>query len=87
MFKNFEEAVKHVQSMPKNPKITQDVQLLFYGLYKQALHGNHTNLRPTGLFQYKEKMKWDAWEKQRNKKPQDAKKEYIDLLNHVLNSE
>lgn len=87
MFKTFKDAAMYVQMTPAstNPKITQEVKLLMYGLYKQATQGINPNPRPGGFLQFQAKAKWDAWEKHRSKTKEEAQKEYLDLVNHLVN--
>ena len=52
------------------------VALQFYGLFKQANEGDVNTPKP-GMMQFTEKGKWTAWESQKGKSAEDAKKEYV----------
>lgn len=54
----------------------------FYGLYKTAIIGK-CNIPQPGYFEFRERAKWDAWNKIDLTKEQ-AQQAYIDLLNTVL---
>lgn len=73
----FNEAVKKAQHLSKKPDT--DIMLQLYGLYKQATSGNITSERPSG-FDFKAMAKHDAWSAQRGKSTEEAKKEYIRLV-------
>ncbi|KPI88415.1 putative acyl-CoA binding protein [Leptomonas seymouri] len=57
-------------------KESQEVQLKFYGLYKQATKGDVNISRP-GFFDYAGKAKWDAWSKLKGMSLLDAKRAYV----------
>lgn len=77
----FEEKARAVNDLTQKP--TQDELLLLYGLYKQATQGDNTKERP-GMFNLKEKYKWDAWEKLKGKPQEEAEQEYIALVDELL---
>ncbi|KAG4177408.1 hypothetical protein ERO13_A11G304300v2 [Gossypium hirsutum] len=54
----FEEYAEKAKTLPQNT--TNDDKLILYGLYKQATVGPVNTSRP-GMFNMKEKYKWDAW--------------------------
>ncbi|CAO1632119.1 unnamed protein product [Parajaminaea phylloscopi] len=85
MSAQFEKAVSVVQSMPKDGPVkpSQDDQLTFYALYKQANVGDVNTARP-GMLDFVGKAKWDAWNKLKGKSSDDAKKEYVDTLIALL---
>ncbi|KAI3623852.1 ACB1 [Malassezia furfur] len=74
----FKKAVELIQGMPKNSpvKVSQDVQLKVYSLYKQATVGDVNTSRP-GMLDISGRYKWDAWNKLKGKSSEDAKKEYV----------
>ncbi|KAJ3269982.1 hypothetical protein HDV01_000745 [Terramyces sp. JEL0728] len=53
----------------------------FYGLYKTAMVGKCNTPQP-GYFEFRERAKWDAWNKVDMTQEQ-AKQEYINLFNKV----
>lgn len=81
MSAQFEKAVSIVQSMPKDGPVkpSQNDQLTFYGLYKQATVGDVNTTRP-GMLDIVGKSKWDAWDKLRGKSSDEAKQEYVQTL-------
>nr|KJB46135.1 hypothetical protein B456_007G349800 [Gossypium raimondii] len=54
----FEEYAEKAKTLPENT--TNDDKLILYGLFKQATVGPVNTSRP-GMFNMKEKYKWDAW--------------------------
>ncbi|KAI9638145.1 acyl-CoA-binding protein [Dioszegia hungarica] len=81
----FDKAVKTVKDLKPegDVKPTQDDQLAFYGLFKQATEGDCTTARP-GAFDFKGKYKWDAWNKNKGMSKEDAQKQYYDLLDGMM---
>jgi acyl-CoA-binding protein len=51
----------------------------FYGLFKQANEGDINTPKP-GMMQFTERGKWTAWESQKGKSEENAKKEYVQAL-------
>lgn len=51
----------------------------FYGLFKQANEGDVNTPKP-GMMQFTERGKWTAWESQKGKSEENAKKEYVQAL-------
>jgi acyl-CoA-binding protein len=51
----------------------------FYGLFKQANEGDINTPKP-GMMQFTERGKWTAWESQKGKSEESAKKEYVQAL-------
>ncbi|PWN29034.1 acyl-CoA-binding protein [Jaminaea rosea] len=85
MSAQFDKAVSIVQNMPKDGPVkpSQDDQLTFYSLYKQATVGDVNTSRP-GMLDFVGKAKWDAWNKQKGKDAEAAKKEYVEALLALL---
>lgn len=81
MAAKFDKAVSLVQSMPKDGPVqpSQNDQLKFYALYKQANVGDVDTKRP-GMLDMTGKYKWDAWKKEEGKSKEDAKEEYVKTL-------
>ena len=79
----FEHAIKLVQSLPQG-NVDQDLQLRFYGLYKQATVGDAPPERPTGMLAFVAKSKWDAWDKHRGMAAAEAEGNYVELLKQWL---
>ncbi|GME81698.1 unnamed protein product [Ambrosiozyma monospora] len=77
----FTEKANAVQNLTKKP--TDDELLKLYGLYKQATVGDVNTTKP-GVFDFKGKYKWEAWEALKGKSQADAEKEYIAFVNELL---
>ncbi|EJT50221.1 hypothetical protein A1Q1_00522 [Trichosporon asahii var. asahii CBS 2479] len=74
MSAQFDKAVSIVRSLPPDGSVkpTQDQQLEFYGLFKQATEGDVKGDRP-GAFNFAGKYKWDAWKKLEGMSQDEAK--------------
>jgi len=69
----------------KNCKtLSNDELLKLYGLYKQAIVGKNTTIKPS-MFNYKGLLKWNAWTSESELTQLEAKQEYITLANNLLN--
>jgi diazepam-binding inhibitor (GABA receptor modulator, acyl-CoA-binding protein) len=76
-FENAAERSKNITERPSN-----DVLLQLYALYKQGSEGDVTSERPGG-FDFKNIAKWDAWAKLKGTSKEDAREEYVDLVNKL----
>jgi acyl-CoA-binding protein len=73
----FEKAVAESKTLPEKP---DNMTLLkIYALYKQASAGDVDGKRP-GFTDMVGRAKWDAWNELKGKSGDDAKQEYIDLI-------
>ena len=73
----FEQAVADSKNLPEKP---DNMTLLkIYALYKQATSGEVDGKRP-GFTDMVGRAKWDAWNELQGKSPDDAKQEYVDLI-------
>ncbi|KAH8078328.1 acyl CoA binding protein-domain-containing protein [Filobasidium floriforme] len=79
----FDQAVKEVRVTDGPIKPTLEDQKLFYGLFKQANEGDVNTPKP-GMMQFTERGKWTAWESQKGKSEEAAKKEYVQALFAIL---
>ncbi|KAJ9102501.1 hypothetical protein QFC21_002901 [Naganishia friedmannii] len=81
----FQVAVKEIGALPKDGPIkpSQDDQLTFYGLFKQANVGDVNTSKP-GMMDFTGKYKWNAWKANEGKSQEQAKKEYVDALIAIL---
>ncbi|MBA0771280.1 hypothetical protein Gotri_019764, partial [Gossypium trilobum] len=70
----FEEYAEKAKTLPENT--TNDDKLILYGLFKQATVGPVNTRRP-GMFNMKEKYKWDAWKAVEGKSKEEAMNDYI----------
>ncbi|CAG61365.1 uncharacterized protein GVI51_K03971 [Nakaseomyces glabratus] len=77
----FEEKAKAVNELPTQP--SQDEMLKLYGLYKQATVGDNTKEKP-GIFNMKDRYKWDAWEKLKGMSQEEAEQKYIELVDELI---
>lgn len=77
-FNDFAAKVKNLKTQPSNDQL-----LKLYGLYKQATVGNVNTARP-GMFDLKGKAKWDAWKALENTSTEEARKQYIQLVQELI---
>jgi len=63
--------VKNLKTKPNNDEL-----LKLYGLFKQATVGDNTTEKP-GVFDFKGKAKWEAWDKLKGTSQEEAEQEYI----------
>ena len=70
----FQNAVNAVNNLNKKP--SDENLLILYGLYKQATVGN-CNITKPGIFDFKGKSKWTAWDKYSGMTQDNAKMNYI----------
>ncbi|WP_353233845.1 acyl-CoA-binding protein [Diaphorobacter ruginosibacter] len=74
---DFEAAVansKQLSERPDNPTL-----LKIYALYKQATVGDNEEKKPS-FSDIVGRAKWDAWDKLKDTSSEDAKRQYIDLI-------
>ncbi|KAG8853897.1 hypothetical protein FRB96_007906 [Tulasnella sp. 330] len=85
MSAKFQKAVSIIKNLPKTGAVqpSQDEQLKFYGLYKQATEGDVNTPRP-GMMEFTAKYKWDAWNAVKGKPKAEAEAEYVALFKEVL---
>lgn len=76
----FKVAQEEVQSLPRKP--TNDELLNLYALYKQASAGDVSGKRP-GALDFKGRAKFDAWSKVAGKPAEQAKTEYVALVQQL----
>jgi acyl-CoA-binding protein len=70
----FEEAAKAVMNLKQRPD--NDVLLKLYALYKQGSEGDVSGPKP-GFFDFVGSAKYEAWEKLKGTKAEDAMKKYV----------
>jgi len=73
----FEQAATAAKSLPERPD--NDTMLQLYALYKQGSTGDVTGDKP-GFFDFVAAAKYEAWEKIKGLSEDDAKQQYIDLV-------
>ncbi|MDR3066759.1 MULTISPECIES: acyl-CoA-binding protein [Comamonas] len=73
----FEETVKNSTSLGERPD--NATLLRIYALYKQATEGDNEAKKPS-FTDMVARAKWDAWSKLEGTTPDEAKQQYIDLI-------
>lgn len=78
---DFEEAAAKSKNLPQRP--TNEELLNLYAIYKQATEGDNNEERPGG-FDFRAIAKHNAWEELKGKSSEDAKLEYVKLVNDLF---
>ncbi len=73
----FEKAAEEIKKLDERPD--NDTLLRLYALYKQGAEGDVNGPKP-GFFDFVGTAKYEAWEKLKGVKPDEAMKKYIDLV-------
>ena len=73
----FQQAVGDSKNLPERPD--NATLLKIYGLYKQATEGDVNRKRP-GFTNMVGRAKWDAWNELKGKPADEAKQEYVALI-------
>ena len=73
----FEAAVANSKNLSERPD--NATLLKIYALYKQGTVGDNTEKKP-GFSDMVGRAKWDAWNNLKGTAPDDAKQQYIDLI-------
>ena len=74
---DFEAAVANSKKLSQRPD--NATLLKIYGLYKQATAGDVTEKKP-GFGDMVGRAKWDAWNALKGTSQDDAKQQYVDLI-------
>ena len=74
---DFDAAVANSKKLAQRPDNT--TLLKIYGLYKQATSGDVTDKKP-GFGDMVGRAKWDAWNGLKGTSSDDAKQQYVDLI-------
>jgi diazepam-binding inhibitor (GABA receptor modulator, acyl-CoA-binding protein) len=77
----FEQAVLQSKALPQKP--ANDVLLKLYALYKQATHGDIDTDAPANAFDFVARAKHNAWDTLKGTAIENAKQEYINLVNSL----
>lgn len=77
---DFEAAVANSRKLSERPD--NATLLKIYGLYKQATAGDNTEKKP-GFGDMVGRAKWDAWAACKGTSSEDAKRQYIELINSL----
>lgn len=78
--KSFDQAAIDVQSLKQKPD--NSVMLKLYSLFKQSTLGPPTEARP-GLMNMVARAKYDAWNAIAKTPQDEAKKQYVELVNNL----
>lgn len=78
--KQFEQAVADSKRLAERPD--NAVLLQLYALYKQASEGDASGERP-GMSDFVGRAKWDAWKALEGTVPDDAKRQYVALVEEL----
>ena len=73
-FEAAKEAALNMSERPDNQTL-----LKLYGLYKQGAHGDNNEPKP-GFTDFVASAKWNAWNQLKGLAQDDAKQQYIDLV-------
>ena len=73
----FQQAVADSKNLPERPD--NPTLLKIYALYKQATEGDVDRKRP-GFTNMVGRAKWDAWNEMKGKSADEAKQEYVGLI-------
>ena len=79
----FEAAKERILTLQEKP--SNDIMLKVYSLYKQGSQGD-INMEAPGVFDFVAKAKYNAWEQLKGLSQDDAKMQYIELVNELLSA-
>lgn len=79
----FNKAAEDVKELASTPADSDLLEI--YALFKQATVGDCNTERP-GMFDFKGKAKWDAWNGKKGLSQEDAKKQYIEKVEALIQS-
>lgn len=77
----FEQAIAESKNLAVKPDNQTLLQL--YSLYKQSTEGDINTKAPSNPFDFVAKAKYNAWEGLKGMKPDNAMKEYIELISRL----
>ena len=80
----FNDAVERVLQLTKEP--TNEDKLKLYGLFKQATVGD-INIECPSFFNMTGRAKWAAWNEHKGKTMEQAKTEYISVVDKLSNGQ
>jgi len=80
----FEQAKERLNTLKNEP--SNDIKLKIYALFKQATVGENTGKKPSA-FNFVAQAKWNAWHSLGKMSVDDAKKDYVALVNQLAHSE
>lgn len=77
----FEQAAADSKNLPAKP--SNEVLLQLYSLYKQGSIGDINTEPPSSPFDFVNKAKYEAWAALKGVSPEEAMKQYIDLVHQL----
>ena len=77
--RKFDAAVEYITKNPASDKVTPQLQLAFYSLFKQATTGPNKSPAPSRV-RVVERLKWQAWKDLRNLSSEKAMIRYLNEL-------
>ncbi|CAO2205871.1 unnamed protein product [Urochloa humidicola] len=77
----FEEYAEKAKTLPEST--SNENKLILYGLYKQSTVGPVDTSRP-GIFNMRDRAKWDAWKAVEAKSKEEAMSDYITKVKQLL---
>ncbi|GMN40740.1 hypothetical protein TIFTF001_009963 [Ficus carica] len=80
-YEEFVEFAEKAKTLPDST--TNENKLILYGLYKQATVGPVNTSRP-GIFNLRDRAKWDAWKAVEAKSKDEAMSDYITKVKQLL---
>lgn len=80
LLQQFNNAAENVKNLSF---VSDDNKLKLYGLYKQATVGDVNTARPSGMFNIKEKAKYDAWIENKGMSKEAAMNDYVSLVSNL----
>lgn len=79
----FDEAFNNAQLIPQDT-VPQDLQLVLYGLYKQATSGNTRNMYSQNTQDIRNAFKLNAWMQVKHLSIEEAMTQYIEIINNLM---
>lgn len=79
LVRKFEAAVEYITKNPASDKVTPQLQLAFYSLFKQATAGKNKTPPPSRM-KVVERLKWQAWKDLKNLSSERAMIRYLNEL-------
>jgi diazepam-binding inhibitor (GABA receptor modulating acyl-CoA-binding protein) len=79
----FEQAFAHAQLIPQE-SVPQDVQLILYGLYKQATSESSNSFHFQNAQDLRNAFKFNAWMQVKHLSVDAAKEQYITIINQLM---
>ena len=79
----FDEAFANAQLVPLD-SVPQDMQLVLYGLYKQATSESTNQVYVQNPQDLKNAFKYNAWMQLKHVTVEEAKIQYIDIINKLM---